>query len=728
MNTIQLFADYFSKEPQALQPEQIVELIQHDNLLKSSTLSHRDLLAQGQAEAAKEVKKLTPQIAVSFRMEGGKDKANCRDCLHMVMIDFDAKKPSERLPDDELQRVFSILRTSYHALIGYTSLSGLGYHIIVPYQLPEGIVIDMQNDAARSEQIYKRAYHFIAHYYSACCGHPMDMGCDNINRMAGLSHDPQAVWRSDVRPICLTRHDLGIDADGQLIVQRTPRKAVGLSGQKVALPVGDSIEQGAKLLEQGGITFEPCHHDFIMRLSFILNRMGIDEEQAAEALEQHYGAHMHHRPSKVLHSCYKSAADEFGMWMQKLSKSAIKTQLIADFLSKQSLRHDMLTQKTLQQDAQGQWTEVGDRRENDLFLACCTATDMNLSQPLFHTVLNSNVVPEVNPLQQYVEQCPPWTPDMPDYLLQVARQVHMSSQQEDKLWQQCFPKWFVAMVASWLREDVVNHQIIVLVGRQGIYKSTWVRSLLPPELKTYVCDMPDVSNFDKDEELRTAEFGLINLDEIDKLGDRELNKLKAILTATNVNVRASYGRHKERRVRVASYAASGNKTEFLTDLTGNRRWLPFHVDHIDSPFTTTLPYHGMYGQALYLLQHGFTYWFSETDTSTMSGHIEQFMVPSTEKELIQVYFSPAQRNSTGAKFLTLAEIGTKLTTYGMLRKNIEPRRLGAILSKLGFQQMRSGKNGTRGYLVVEHTQADIERLRSPAATQADMADMADIIF
>ncbi|MBQ6790488.1 MAG: hypothetical protein IJP76_03485, partial [Paludibacteraceae bacterium] len=44
-----------------------------------------------------------------------------------------------------------------------------------------------------------------------------------------------------------------------------------------------------------------------------------------------------------------------------------------------------------------------------------------------------------------------------------------------------------------------------------------------------------------------------------------------------VSERAAYGYTKERRIRLASFCASGNKQEFLTDLTGNRRWLPFHT-------------------------------------------------------------------------------------------------------------------------------------------------------
>ena len=218
---------------------------------------------------------------------------------------------------------------------------------------------------------------------------------------------------------------------------------------------------------------------------------------------------------------------------------------------------------------------------------------------------------------------------------------------------------------------------------------------------------------DKDEELRAAEYGLINIDELDKMTDRQLNKLKSMITTQNVDVRAPFGRHKEKRVRVATYAASGNKEEFLTDQTGNRRWLPFHVVAIDSPFTHTMPYDGMYAQAVYLLQHGFNYWFELADIQSLEEHVDGFMIPSCEEELIPVYFSPAEMEDAGSKFLTMAEIAAKIVAYGNLKKSPEPRRLGAILTKLGFKKTRIGHERRTGYYVNEHQITEIERMRHP---------------
>lgn len=715
---MKIFKNYYNKEALEINLEQVVNMIRdNENLLKSMTM-HRQLLEQGELKAAKEVKKSTPLVAVSFNMEGGKEKENCRECLYQLLIDFDAKDPGKQLTAQELERVFTILRTSRHTRLGYKSISGAGYHIIVPFMLPEGITIDMQHDAKRSEEIFTRVHKYINNLYSVWCDYPMDSSCSNVNRLTGLSYDPDVVYRQDAYPFCPTREELGIDADGNLIRMKTPRRVLDGEGKRVSIPLAGNLERAIEMVEQSGTHFVMGQrHDFLMRLSFILNRMGIDEDQAAQAIDECYGDLTDETPSSTLHSCYRSASDEFGVWMPKLTATSLKTEVIAEFLKKKSLRYDILTQKTQALDENGRWHELTERGENDLYIACCQESKLTLSNQLFRTVLNSNIVPDIHPLRDYLKNLKAWTPEMPDYIAQAAGMVHMPTPEEDALWARCFKKWFVAMVAGWSDDSVVNHQVLVFIGEQGIYKSTWLNKLLPPQLSAYVCLQKDVEKLDKDEQLRAAEYGLINLDEIDKLNERGLNALKAQITTQHIDVRASYGKHKEKRIRVASYVASGNKAEFLTDHTGNRRWLPFHVASIDSPYDNKMPYEGMYAQAVSLIEQKFNYWFDLNDISQMNQHVEDFMVPTSEEQLIPIYYTPAKSDEPGAMFITPAEIASTLTIRGGIRHEIDLRRLGAILTKLGFPKARKGHKSIRGYIAREHTPMEIDKMHEPDKAQ-----------
>ncbi len=364
----------------------------------------------------------------------------------------------------------------------------------------------------------------------------------------------------------------------------------------------------------------------------------------------------------------------------------------------------------------GLWQDLDTRWINTIAVECANETGVNVTDKEIRIVLNSHTVPAINPLRDYLLSLDEYTPSNSSFINWLSSQVHVVGEQER--WRVCFKKWFVAMVASWMYDEVVNQQVLVLIGKQGIYKTTWLEHLMPPCLRAYCTKMANVRDLNKDERMRIAEFGLINLDEIDSMSDKELNQLKSIITSSDVNERAAYGYTKERRIRIASFCASGNKREFLTDQTGNRRWLPFEVESIESPYNwgNSFPYEQIYGEALYLLRNGFEYWFELPDIEAMESHVESFHVESNEEQLLPVYFQPANPGDNGAVFMTAAEISAKLVDYGSIKKPADIRKLGVILQRLGYCQRRVGHHGTRGYVVF--LKQDIDNQRKIQAREA----------
>ena len=355
------------------------------------------------------------------------------------------------------------------------------------------------------------------------------------------------------------------------------------------------------------------------------------------------------------------------------------------------------------------WREMTKHDINSIVCHCAQECNANITSREVMTALQSDLIPDVHPLREYILSLPPFTPDQPDWIDFVAKQVHV---RESALWRTCFKKWFVAMVASWMRDDIVNHQVLVLIGKQGIYKTTWLEHLIPPHLRAYACKLANSNDLNKDERLRIAEFGLISLDEIDSMNSRELNQLKSIITATDVNERAAYAYTKERRVRLASFCASGNRRDFLTDITGNRRWLPIEVESIQSPFTTILPYERMYAQAWALAQDPFfSYWFDLDEIEVLEQHNQHFRDESNEEQLLDVYFAVPPTDATNAKFLTTAEISERLIYYGNIKKPMSLSRLGVLLSQKGFLSIRKGTPQRRGWIIYERESEEINAER-----------------
>lgn len=405
-----------------------------------------------------------------------------------------------------------------------------------------------------------------------------------------------------------------------------------------------------------------------------------------------------------------------------------KMEIVGQYLEGKNIRYDVITRKlqhrkTNEQGELGAWVEMKDRDINDHLYQCNLECGENITPQQFRSVLFSSKIPEVHPLREYLEQLPQWDQEQPDFLGQVANMVHIKKPDDylgemdlQELWVAVFKKWFVAMLAGWKFDDVVNHQVLVLIGEQGKYKTTWLDRLLPSELKAYRCKQTAMENMDKDEQMRAVEYGLINLDEMDKLSERGLNAIKSLFTNTEIDQRAPYAYGKEKRIRIASYVASGNKEQFLTDATGNRRWLPFTVEDIDSPYEHEFPYQGMYAQGVYLLEHGFNYWISAQETADMSEHVDNYMVPMAEADLVSVYFEPVEKGAVDAVALTLPEIRAKLVSWGNLKHIIGLPQLGTIMNSKGFKKIRLEKNGPRRYLIREKDANYINAQRRQMAT------------
>ena len=367
------------------------------------------------------------------------------------------------------------------------------------------------------------------------------------------------------------------------------------------------------------------------------------------------------------------------------------------------------------------WREMTKHDINSIVCHAAQEYDANITSREVMTALQSDLIPDVHPLREYVLSCGEWTEEQPDWIDWVAQQVTVKplgdeakgdKARGERLWRGCFKKWFVAMVASWMKDEVVNHQVLVLIGKQGIFKTTWLEHLIPPHLRAYACKLANSNDLNKDERLRIAEFGLISLDEIDSMNNRELNQLKSVITATDVNERAAYAYTKERRVRLASFCASGNRRDFLTDITGNRRWLPFEVESIQNPFTTILPYERMYAQAWALAQDPlFSYWFDLEEIEVLEQHNQYFRDESNEEQLLPILFDvPAEGRG---EFMTTAQISERLVTYGNIKKPMALSRLGMVLGAAGYRSTRPKIGGRliRGWLVYQRDTDEVASLR-----------------
>ena len=369
------------------------------------------------------------------------------------------------------------------------------------------------------------------------------------------------------------------------------------------------------------------------------------------------------------------------------------------------------------------WQPISDRIVNSLWVQLSKQKPVRAQD--IYRVIESDYVPDYHPFRYYLEHLPSWN-GKEDYIMEMSLSVCVKGDVEEQmLFAEYLRKWLVAMVAGWIDEREVNHVILIFIGEQGIYKTTWFNFLLPQELRSYFYTKTNASRMSKDDLLALSQYGLVCYEELDTMSPRELNQLKSAVTMPSVDERAAYAHFVEHRKHIASFCGTGNNVQFLSDSTGTRRWLPFEVERIISPRDNTFNYKGIYSQAYALYQQGFAYWFSQEEIRRLTQHNKQFETPKDEQELVDYYFSKPSGADAGEFMPTaiaqqiVSALGTRVTTVA----------LGRAFRKLGFDS--GTENGCRGYYVVRRTDEERRtRARSLAfgktGKQTQMTDDTDV--
>ena len=357
------------------------------------------------------------------------------------------------------------------------------------------------------------------------------------------------------------------------------------------------------------------------------------------------------------------------------------------------------------------WRPITDRIVNSLWKDLSKQKDVRI-QDIYH-VLESDFVPEYHPFRYYLEHLQPW--DGNNHILSMSVSVRVKGDVDEQMrFYEYLRKWLVGMVAGWLDDQAVNHVILTFIGEQGIYKTTWFNYLLPPELRSYFYTKTNAGRLSKDDLLTLAQYGLVCYEELDTMSPRELNQLKSAVTMPAIDERAAYAHFHEHRAHIASFCGTGNNTQFLSDDTGNRRWLPFEVESILSPREFPFDYPNIYAEAYALYKQGFRYWFSQEEIRKLATHNEAFESPKTAHEAILKYLRKPNEGEPG-EFVTATDILQLVGSNPVLQ--LTTNKIGRAMTALGFERMRSN-TGARGYIVRLYSAEEIKARQRLAAYDA----------
>ena len=309
--------------------------------------------------------------------------------------------------------------------------------------------------------------------------------------------------------------------------------------------------------------------------------------------------------------------------------------------------------------------------------------------------VHSTYVPTYNPVDEYLSKCRGiW--DGKDRIRELARRVPT----RNKHWEDWFYTWFLGMVRQWRSSiyDRYGNQVApLLISRQGWNKSTFIQSLLPPELQWGYTNQLDVS--EKRQMLQAmSQFLLINLDEFNQISPSlQQGFLKNIITLPSVKVKRPYGKHVEPFPRLASFIAATNQTDVLTDPSGGRRFLgielsgPIDVSHHPN-------HEQLFAQALDALEHHEPHFFNDEQTREILESNRQYQQQTPVEQYFNDYFEVVRDEHEG-QFLTASTIFAhiKKMVGADLRLN-SLNFFGRTLTNMPEIIKKRTKNGTE-YLV-----------------------------
>jgi len=409
----------------------------------------------------------------------------------------------------------------------------------------------------------------------------------------------------------------------------------------------------------------------------------------------------------------EAPAAEGGKRSKDVNEKSLAQDNLEKFLAeKYDFRFNEITRMPeLREKGAGEWVRMDDYRLNSIVRAAKRKGLKAASKARVAETIESDFARLANPIQEYFKELD--LSDAHDYIGDLVATVTPVTDAD--MFRKYFEKWLVAAVANvFILDRCANHQCFILTGKQGAYKSTWIRNLCPPALTEYYFE-GNLDPENKDDLFATTANLLYNMDDyFASITAKKIDQFKGFLTKNIVNARPPYGRYPINLPKICSFIASSNETQFLHDHTGSRRFLPFEVSAIDIEAAQAIDIDNVWAQAYSLYLEGFEYWHTREDQVELQQHNEQYEVQTLEYELFTSYFSRPETEEEATAFLTTPGIYTRIV-------NREPgvrlsiKKLGEAINRAGFERVQRRRpkedGGPKvrqwGYLVI--TRSDYER-------------------
>ena len=462
----------------------------------------------------------------------------------------------------------------------------------------------------------------------------------------------------------------------------------------------DAVKKTVSLLPMTFAAFEGADGRSLIVLVSICN-MGHSEEEAFIHIRRNNWGHVtEEKLRQIVGTAYDTHSKD-----RKTEKSASGRKGRAEILqmiryleSRYQFRYNTVMKYTEYRPNNswvGDFRPVDARVQKSMTLDVQIA-DIHVSIKDVRNFLESDRIRNYSPIESYLYDClGKW--DGKDRIRALARTVPTNNPH----WEDWFYTWFLGMVDQWrgmYRRQYGNSTMPLLISKQGYNKSTFCRRLIPTELSWGFTDNMILS--EKRQVLQAmSQFLLINLDEFNQISPQvQQGFLKNLLQLPTVKIKPPYGSHVQEFPRLASFIATSNMTDILSDPSGNRRFLGVELTGpID--VSSRLNYEQLYAQAMQALERGEKSYFDAKETAIIMQHNRQFEQISPIKQCFLQVFEPASTPENGEYLMAAAIFDILKQKFGSSLQVSSIQKLGRELQNIEGLRNRRTRFGTE-YLVV----------------------------
>lgn len=365
---------------------------------------------------------------------------------------------------------------------------------------------------------------------------------------------------------------------------------------------------------------------------------------------------------------------------------------------KYDLRYNMVMKYTEYVPKDKEWIgfqAVEPRVQKSLTLEVQLA-GINVSIKDVRNFLESNFIKNYNPVEEFLFTCyDNW--DGKDHIRALARTVPTNNPH----WEDWFYTWFLAMVEQWHNRtgrQYGNSVAPLLISKQGYNKSTFCRRLIPPQLQWGYTDNLILS--EKRQVLQAmSQCLLINLDEFNQISAKvQQGFLKNLIQLPNVKYKPPYGSHVQEFPRTASFIATSNMDDILTDPSGNRRFIGIELT---GPIDVSVRpnYQQLFAQAEKAIWNGEKTYFDAEQTALIMENNRRYQQIDPVMQCFSESFMPTEDENEGT-FMTAAAIFSELKAkYGASLEAKSLLSFGRCLKNIDGLKRKRTMKGTE-YLVI----------------------------